>query len=119
MSWPEQGESREGLNHHLGERHDAYKRLVCYVSEQLLEEDIKQILWHTDAPPSRLRDSGLDVLTYLERKGKFSEHNVQDLAKLLQDVNRMDLMEKVDSYHQQYGKSSLRCARTTLAAGSI
>ena len=99
--------SSASLNQDLGhfrERHDAYKTLISRVAERLSPGDLRSIFWYIDASP-KLRDgSALDVLEYLERAGKFSEKNVQNLSQLLKEIERVDLMEEVDQYSLHYGE---------------
>ncbi len=94
------GEERLGC---VRERHDSYKTLVGHVAEQLTAEESRSIIWHVDAPPKLKDGSALDILEYLERQGKFNELNVVFLSKLLERIGRNDLMEKVNTYSQDYG----------------
>ena len=90
-------------NNFVRERHDSYKTLVGHVAEQLSEEDLRNIFWYVDAPEKLRTGPALDVLESMKRQGKFSEFNVQFLSDLLKKISRIDLMDKVDLYSQQYG----------------
>lgn len=83
-------------------RHEAYKTLISQVADQLREEDMKNIFWQMSTPPKLRTESALNVLEDLERLDTFSERNVHRLSKLLKNINRIDLMNKVDDYNQQY-----------------
>ena len=86
-------------------RHDAYKALISLIAEKLSAEDLRSLEWHVDAPPKLRTGSALDLLENLQRQGKFSEQVVGNLSELMKKINRMDLMERVDQYKCQYGKS--------------
>jgi len=91
-------------------RYTAYKKLVAELSEHLLPEDLKQIIYLRSLPDSLKNSSALDVLEYMEKHGNFSPTDIQSLSGLLKDVHRNDLVNKyVEEYHRKFGKEELDC----------
>lgn len=90
-------------------RYTAYKKLA-ELSEHLLPEDLKQIIYLRSLPDSLKNSSALDVLEYMEKHGNFSPTDIQSLSGLLKDVHRNDLVNKyVEEYHRKFGKEELDC----------
>jgi len=89
-------------------RYAAYKKLVAELSEHLLPEDLKQIIYLRSLPESLKNSSALDVLEYMEKHGNFSPTDIQSLSGLLKDVHRNDLVNKyVEEYQRKFGKEKL------------
>ena len=75
----------------------AFRRLVCDIAGQLNKEpDVKNICYLKQVPDQE--QSALDVLKHLHQHNAFSEHNVEPLADLLKEINRADLVGRVDKF---------------------
>ena len=84
----------------------AYKKLIAELSEHLVPENLKQIIYLRSLPDSLKNSSALDVLEYMEKHGNFSPTDIQSLSGLLKDVHRNDLVnEYVEEYQRKFGKS--------------
>ena len=89
-------------------RHSAYKKLVAELSEHLVPEDLKQIIFLRSLPESLKKSAALDVLDYMDKRGDFSPTNIQSLTEVLKDVRRNDLVnEYVEEYQRKFGKHKL------------
>ena len=89
-------------------RYTAYKKLVAELSEHLLPEDLKQIIYLRSLPDSLKNSSALDVMEYMEKHGNFSPTDIPSLSGLLKDVHRNDLVNKyVEEYQRKFGKDEL------------
>ena len=86
----------------------AYRRMVTSLARELSTEEVKQVAYirltgeesiskYTSNPPTA---SGLDLLATLERLGVFSQKNTQHLVDIAKDVNRHDLVKKVEDYRK-------------------
>ena len=86
----------------------AYRRMVASLARQLSAEEVKVIAFirlagvesvckYSSNPPTA---SGLDLLATLERLGMFSQKNPKGLVDIAKDVNRHDLVEKVEDYRR-------------------
>ena len=86
----------------------AYKKLIAELSEHLVPEDLKQIIFLRSLPDILKNSSALDVLEYMEKHGKLSPTDIQSLSGLLKDVHRNDLVNKyVEEYQRKFGKDEL------------
>ena len=87
---------------HLQERTDAFRKLICDISEKLLEIEVLQIDYLCNVPPTAtgMKKTGLDVLIALEKLGKFSSWKTEPLIKLLEDVMRFDVANYVREQYQ-------------------
>ena len=99
------------------DRDEAFRKLLCDVSQYLHEDDVQQMTFLT-ALPERPKNK-LDLLTELHRRGRFSPRRTEPLSRLLRDVNRHDLAETlVDHYRADYpdveGKRGWGCMRIGL-----
>jgi len=89
-------------------RYTAYKKLIAELSEHLVPEDLKQIIFLRSLPDILKNSSALDVLEYMEKHGKLSPTDIQSLSGLLKDVHRNDLVNKcVEEYQRKFGKDEL------------
>ena len=79
---------------------EAFRKLLCDVSQYLHEDDVEQMEYIADLP-GRPKNS-LDLLMELHRRGRFSPRRTEPLSKLLRDVNRHDLEEKIVKYRATY-----------------
>lgn len=84
----------------------AYRRMVASLARELSAEEVKEIAYirltgvesiskYTTDPPTA---SGFDLLATLERLGVFSQKNTEGLVDIAKDVNRYDLVIKVENY---------------------
>ena len=86
-----------------GRREREFRRLVSGIAQHLGDEEVKNIAWQEQLP-QQTGKSPLDVLQYLYQCGKFKQHDARPLAQLLKDINREDLVGRVDAFMEQYGK---------------
>ena len=91
-----------GFNPQLQERTDEFRRLLCDISQKLVETEVTQIEYlkymHTGT-----RRTGIELLIELEKRGVFSPTNTEPLVKLLKDIKRHDIAEYIrDEYHTKY-----------------
>ena len=85
-----------------------YKKLIAELSEHLVPEDLKQIIFLRSLPDILKNSSALDVLEYMEKHGKLSPTDIQSLSGLLKDVHRNDLVNKyVEEYQRKFGEDEL------------
>ena len=89
-------------------RYTAYKKLIAELSEHLVPEDLKQIIFLRSLPDILKNSSALDVLEYMEKHGKLSPTDIPSLSGLLKDVHRNDLVNKyVEEYQRKFGEDEL------------
>ena len=87
------------------DRNSAYKSLICDIAESLNERDVNKITWrYAEELPAAVKQKGcgLEVLQHLHENRKLSEWKVEHLKKLLANIKRKDLEEKVEQFQQQY-----------------
>ena len=73
-----------------------YKRMVSNIAEKLGDENQEAIVFQENLPEEMKKThSPLEILQYLERRGEFSARHTEGLVKLLQDINRNDLVLNV------------------------
>lgn len=68
--------------------------MVRDIAENLGSSDVQQIVYLHDLPREFGEKSGLEVLQHLERHGEVRERETKQLERLLQEINRFDLIEK-------------------------
>lgn len=88
-----------------------FKILVKNIADDIT--DLEKLRYMSDAVQTGQvkSQSALDILWVLERKGKFAYNNIGPLEKLLQDVDRCDLVSKyIVPYKQTYGELAINGA---------
>lgn len=98
----EQGFSRPLIC--IDERNQAYKSLIQDIAERLGEKDVNSIVYQRSLPEPARPQTGLDLLSQLDRAGLFSPSNIDPLTDLLKKIHRYDLVSQfIDGYLQRYG----------------
>ena len=90
------------FNPQLQERTDEFRRLLCDLSQKLMETEVTQIEYlkymHTGT-----KRTGIDLLIELEKRGVFSPTDTEPLVKLLEDIKRHDIAKYIrDEYQTKY-----------------
>ena len=79
-----------------------YKKMVLNIAEKLGDESLEAIVFLKNLPKEMKKThSPLEMLQYLERHGEFSARHTEGLVKLLQDINRNDLVPNVTGESRQ------------------
>ena len=78
-------------------RSEDFRKLLCNVSDKLVENDIHQIEYLRDLAPEKNK---LQLLIALEKRGEFSPDHTEPLVNLLKEVNRHDLAKYVENEFQ-------------------
>lgn len=86
-------------------RRREFRSLVSDIAERLDDKNVKDIAWHKDLPPSLNDKPALDILEHLYRRGHFTEYKVGQLEQLLKDIHREDLIGRVGTFSEEFGKS--------------
>lgn len=88
----------------IDERNQAYKSLIQDIAERLGEKDVNSIVYQRSLPEPARPQTGLDLLSQLDRAGLFSPSNIDPLIDLLKKIHRYDLVSQfIDGYLQHYG----------------
>jgi len=96
----------------------AYRRLVASLARELSVKEVEEIAYirltgkesiikYTSSHPNV---TGLALLATLERLGMFSQENVEGLVDIAKDIERHDLVKKVEDYRKNK-KSAVKCAK--------
>ena len=73
-----------------------YKNVVLTVADKLGADSVGTIVFLKNLPEDMKKThSPLEMLQYLERHGEFSARRTDGLVKLLEDINRSDLVPYV------------------------
>ena len=78
----------------LERRKSVFRKLITDISEHLLPGEVAKCMFLRKVPKERAA-SALQTLDYLMQGGEFSHSNVEPLTKLLQDINRHDLVNEL------------------------
>ena len=102
----------------LGDRcRKAWKRVITTVAGRLTVEDVANLRYTTDLPRSS-ETTAVDVLSQLERRGRFSFSRTAPLEELLREVNRHDLVVNcVEAFRREHGHEIE--AYRTATAGNV
>ena len=105
-----------------------YRALVASFSQQLTAEETYHVayIWLTGkedtskySPSSNPNVCGLEIFAKLERHGIFSRHKIEGLVEIAKNLNRYDLVEKVNAYKKKKGESyGTRYAKTKASTRS-
>ena len=68
-----------------------FKRMVHSIANRLSEEDCRMIKF-IEILPNFGETSALQVLDLLERRGIFSQDNIEPLETLMKDIDRTDII---------------------------
>ena len=74
-----------------------FRKLITAISERFSKEDLLKTAFLYNVPRSFLSTP----LKYLTEIGIFSELNIEPLVKLLKDISRYDLIEKIIAFQEQ------------------
>ena len=74
-----------------------FRKLITVISEHFTNEELLRIAFIYNIPSS----TPLGTMEYLTEMRMFSEFNMEPLVKLLKDINRYDLIEKVKAFQEQ------------------
>lgn len=86
----------------------AYKLLITNVAEDLHADDVSTIMFVEDLPQDGTWKP-LQVLHFLEKRGRFSCYHIEPLETLLKESNRCDLVNKyVTEYKRQYSTAAVQ-----------
>ena len=86
----------------------AYKLLITNVAGDLHADDVTTILFMEDLPQDQTWKA-LQVLHFLEKRGRFSCYDIEPLETLLRESNRCDLITKyVTEYKRQYSTAAVQ-----------
>ena len=90
------------FNLQLQERTDEFHRLLCDVSQKLVENEVTQIEYLKYMYTGTKR-TGIELLIELEKRGVFSPTYTEPLVKLLEDIKRHDIAKYIrDEYQTKY-----------------
>ncbi|XP_033101050.1 uncharacterized protein LOC117104339 [Anneissia japonica] len=85
---------------------EVYLKIVLDISYGLVAEEPEDIKYLSRAflSPDELKDikNFRDLASKLEDKKVFSEHNLQELKRLLREINRLDLVHMVEETEAKY-----------------
>ena len=98
-----------------------YRRLVSSVAAHLSPEEVERIAFirltglestkHDASEPMEPNASAISILATLERQGVFSARNIDGLMEIAKDVNRHDLMRKIETYKKTRSQA-VKCGKS-------
>lgn len=84
-----------------------FRELVCRIARRLREQDVTELKYMYDLPEWRQQrgpTSSLETLLELQRKGEFSASSPEGLIRVLEKVERKDLIGEVQRQFEKWHK---------------